>query len=256
MDTKEIRKQLKEKLGYNSRQVSVKENSISLNWSFTFTIRDSSVDYQKVEEFAKSIRNIDWDEHHQEILSGANTFTDVCISDEVKDQWAAKYLPQLMEIKDDLSQLDDRKGISVAHYALFRQGGSGVKVADGLDDNMWFPMNYSIHGMRSVAIDMYLADLNRKVYRVIAENPATGQRLSWNFEMETFYCHDQFDKAHMLIGKTTYQIRSKIKEAMERLPGYTCETVEATDLFELFDEGVQRASEMEKSIAINSGSRC
>src|SRR5689334_977006 len=102
MKTSEIREKLKAQLGYNARQVSVKENAVSLNWSFTFTIRDSAVDYQKVEDLAKEIRHVDRCEHSGEILSGANTFTSVTVTDEVKDQWAAKYLPKLEAVRDQI----------------------------------------------------------------------------------------------------------------------------------------------------------
>ncbi len=244
MDTKEIRKSLKEKLGYNASQVSVSSRRGGYDNSLTFTIRDAAVNYDKVEEFSNSLRSVSVCGNSGDILCGGNRYTNVRISDEVENIWAAKYLPKLLEITD---QLNENTGISVAHYVLFKERHSTVKVSDTRNHNYWFPMNYHIGNPKSIAIDMYIADLNRKVYRIIAHNPSTGQRLSWNFETQAFYCHDQFDKNHMLVGKTTYQIQMQIEDAMKRLTGYICETIEATDIFLLFDKGLEMSKEIEAS---------
>lgn len=87
-----IVKAIKE-LGYNSRQVSVKDNGGSLSWSFTVTVRDPKVNMKTVEDAVKKHQEIDWDPHAQEILSGGNTFIRVEATDEVKAEWSKKYIP-------------------------------------------------------------------------------------------------------------------------------------------------------------------
>ena len=79
-------------LGYNSRQVTVKDGGGSLSWSFTVTVRDPKVDFAAVEnavmKFEEYERDISGD-----ILSGGNTFIHVRPSEEVKEIWAQELLP-------------------------------------------------------------------------------------------------------------------------------------------------------------------
>lgn len=90
VDTKEIRKQLKAELGYNAKQVSVKNRDYL---ELVFTIRDADVEISKVKEFASQFEHIRRDYASGEILSGGNTFVDVKLSDEVRAQLEEKYLP-------------------------------------------------------------------------------------------------------------------------------------------------------------------
>lgn len=73
LESKTIRTALKG-IGYNSRMVSVKERRGGLNWAFDLTIRDESVDAQKVKELAKSFERVDRDESTLEVLSGSQVF--------------------------------------------------------------------------------------------------------------------------------------------------------------------------------------
>jgi hypothetical protein len=68
-----IRKSLKE-LGYNSRKVSVREDSGGLSWCIRITIKDENVDEQAVKEIAQKAKKIDRCEVTGEILGGGNTY--------------------------------------------------------------------------------------------------------------------------------------------------------------------------------------
>lgn len=87
-DVKAIRKNLKEKLGYNARMVSVSQKSSTIN----FTIRDEKVDYNKLKDFTKSCESISYDEATQCILRGGNTLTGIKFSDPVRESLTNKHL--------------------------------------------------------------------------------------------------------------------------------------------------------------------
>lgn len=88
MDVKKIRKNLKKKLKYNARQVSVSQKHSTI----VFTVRNENVDYAKLKDFSETFENISRDEATGCILRGGNTFTRVDYSDQVKETLTAKYL--------------------------------------------------------------------------------------------------------------------------------------------------------------------
>lgn len=136
--TKEIRAALKTKLGYNSRQVSVKERQGGLSWSFTLTVRDASVNLKKVEEFAKGNEDIDRCQASGEILSGGNTFMFVRVTEEVEAAWAEKYinevesgLASLEASKFNSARINDRVSIFSDDYwvTVYVDGRGGMRFA-------------------------------------------------------------------------------------------------------------------------------
>ena len=100
-DSKAIRRELKETLGYNARQVSVKIRHYS---QIIFTIRDKNISISDIKEFASKFENIHYCEYTQEILSGGNTFTDVYYSEEVKKELAAE---KIEAVKSALAKVED-----------------------------------------------------------------------------------------------------------------------------------------------------
>jgi len=70
----DLRKDLKNNLGYTTKQVSVK---MSAGIAIEVTIKDYTVDYNEVEKIAKKYESVDWDEHTGEILEGSNIFIEV-----------------------------------------------------------------------------------------------------------------------------------------------------------------------------------
>lgn len=109
--TKEIRKELKSQLGYNSRQVSVSSRYYG---SITFTVRDANVDLEKVKQFSYQYESIRRCEVSGDILSGGNTFVDVQVSETVEAIWAEDYI----------------EDVAVA-VALLKAGEQSVKVIEG-----------------------------------------------------------------------------------------------------------------------------
>lgn len=64
-------------LGFNSRQVSVSTERLSLDEAFNVTIRDEKVDKAVIKEAVKEFESIDRDHSSGEILSGGNTYVTV-----------------------------------------------------------------------------------------------------------------------------------------------------------------------------------
>lgn len=93
MDTKEIRKNLKSKLGYNAKMVSISRKCNTIK----FTIRDESVNYDKLKEFSKDFENIGRDQATGCILRGGNTYTRIDFSDKVRESLTAKHLKSVYE---------------------------------------------------------------------------------------------------------------------------------------------------------------
>ena len=98
-DTKEIRKQLKESLGFNAKQVSVKQNHSQI----TFTIRDSKVSKKAIENFGSTYESIRRDYATGDILCGGNTFIRVAFADSVKEELTSRFLNQVKTAVKEIS---------------------------------------------------------------------------------------------------------------------------------------------------------
>ena len=86
-NVKQIRRDMKTEIGYNSKQVSVscKRGNVS------FTIRDENINSEKVKEFSYQYENISRDYATGCILSGGNTFVDVKFAKNLNDVFDKKY---------------------------------------------------------------------------------------------------------------------------------------------------------------------
>jgi len=127
-DVKEIRKQLKEELGYNARMVSV-----SANYSrIIFTIRDASVNKKAVEEFAIQFSNVHYDHATGEVLCGGNTFTFVRYADSVEKEIKSAMTPA---VEKALAQVKDNYLIDVegTNYMIGNDDGRGITVWESGD---------------------------------------------------------------------------------------------------------------------------
>lgn len=71
---KEMRKEIKNQLGYTARQVSVKKTSYE---SICVTVKDYKVNFNEVEKIANQFEDVSYDEFTGEILLGGNTYIDV-----------------------------------------------------------------------------------------------------------------------------------------------------------------------------------
>jgi len=72
--TQQIRQDIKSELGYNSRQVSVRENPGGLSTSITVRLKEPNLDFDQIEQIAERHVKVDRCERTQEILGGGNTF--------------------------------------------------------------------------------------------------------------------------------------------------------------------------------------
>lgn len=79
---KTIRKNLKNDLGLNARQVGVRAPDV---YAVYVTVKDPAVDIKDVEKIAKAHESYERDERTGEIMTGGNTFVFVTYSDEARD---------------------------------------------------------------------------------------------------------------------------------------------------------------------------
>ncbi len=152
--------------GYNNRQVSVRENSCSTEWSFTITIRDPKVDYRKVQKIIQKSKSFDRDAASGEILMGGNTYVWLEISDAVKVIWAEQYLPLVKAAMEQASEgkyinIDDRFMISRA------QGRHNTFQIYDEKTHHSFPQLYP-ERPEYIAIDLHIANENKNEL-VVAE---------------------------------------------------------------------------------------
>lgn len=86
MEAKEIRKRIKDELGLNNRQVSVRGERCTYSWAIRVTIK-VPVAKSKIEAIAKSAESIRRCEYSGEILSGGNTYVSVEYGEGVLDSF-------------------------------------------------------------------------------------------------------------------------------------------------------------------------
>lgn len=73
MNSKEIKKYLKEN-GIDTKNISVKGSNCGYSESYNITIKDITVDIEKVRELVKTFESYERDERTGEILEGGNTY--------------------------------------------------------------------------------------------------------------------------------------------------------------------------------------
>ena len=100
VNAKEIRKELKNELGYNAKEVSV---SIK-NGSIHFTIRATNVDYNKLKTFSHKFESYLRDEATGCILKGGNTFAFVKFSDKTRADLIAR---NISEVEKAIEKIDN-----------------------------------------------------------------------------------------------------------------------------------------------------
>lgn len=67
---KDIRTELKE-MGFNSKKISVRKKDCNV---VLVTLKDESIDREKIEQLAKKHKDVDYCEKTGEILAGGNTY--------------------------------------------------------------------------------------------------------------------------------------------------------------------------------------
>lgn len=158
-DSKEIRQQLKNELGFNAKQVSVR---VQRHGTITFTIRDTQITFEdvlRVREFAKQFESIRRCEITHEILSGGNTFVYVETTDEVDDALTAALRPL------------------IAHALRVKQVESyGTKI-EGLDDCVLWKSDYytcsvSVEGTSGFGLQCYCDTNNERNFNSAVKSMA------------------------------------------------------------------------------------
>src|SRR5699024_5392875 len=71
---KDLRKELKNELGYTAKQGSVQ---MAAGIAIAVTIKDYTVNCAEVEKIAKKYDSVDWDEHTGEIIEGGNIIVEI-----------------------------------------------------------------------------------------------------------------------------------------------------------------------------------
>lgn len=107
----EIRKRLKQELGYNSKMVSVKMSGGS---AIDVEIKDALVNKKEVERVAKEYEHVrrDYNGSH-EILQGGNTFIFVKVSMEAIAQKASAYKDKVADVLKELEDKEEGVGQAV-----------------------------------------------------------------------------------------------------------------------------------------------
>lgn len=114
--SKLIRKELKEKLGFSSREVSVKTHSYSMGSSINVTLKsvESIRKRPEIEAISNKQEKIHRCEVTQEIMSGGNTYVDISIDYDLKNSIVAAEKEEVSKIaeksKKDPNQMYKYKG--------------------------------------------------------------------------------------------------------------------------------------------------
>lgn len=116
-----IRAELK-KLGYNSRQVSVRSGFCGYSDYTNITIKDVRADRKAIEKACKKFQSIDYDSATGEILEGANTYIHVQYDYESMKNAVNDLLPKMDSIINELESIQKHIKRDNKEYVIFKQG--------------------------------------------------------------------------------------------------------------------------------------
>ncbi len=158
MDSKKekIKAAIKE-LGYNpNKDVTIRENRCGYDWSFTITIRNPIVNFNAINNIAKTCQVIHRDERSFEVLGGANVWIDTKIKDEVAEIWTNENIEKVSNAITELKKLDEHnRGMDIDdRYVLFYAYNSYYYQVWDRKNNNWFHLNY--YSPESIALDIYI----------------------------------------------------------------------------------------------------
>jgi hypothetical protein len=141
-------------MGYNARQVSIKDRPGGLETALKITIRDPQVSYSAIEEIKQRYTSISRDEKTFEILGGGNTYIDIVLSDEVRQIWSDHYLSK---VEAAIGQIkEDNKWVAIdERFSIFRERGNVYRVRDEYAG--WLNIYYS--RPMGIALDLYVLDV-------------------------------------------------------------------------------------------------
>jgi hypothetical protein len=132
---KEVRNSIK-KLGYNSRQISVRDGGGCYSTTINITIKDLNIDKDLIEEATSNFEKIDRCEASGEILSGGNTFIFVSYDWEIVRDEVKKYIPEVEKVKVEASKVPGGYTIieDGLYYAVYHSNDREIRILKRPDD--------------------------------------------------------------------------------------------------------------------------
>ena len=118
-----IKAELK-KLGYNSRQVSVRSGFCGYSDYTNITIKDLKADRKAIEKACKKFQSIDYDSANGEILEGANTYITVKYDYETLHNAIEEERKNLDSMIAEIEKEQKHIKKNDSEYVLFKQGDS------------------------------------------------------------------------------------------------------------------------------------
>lgn len=128
--SKAIRERIKNELGYNSKQVSVRSSYCGYSSETSITVKDLSCDFEAIEKIANSFEKVDYDQYNGEILSGGNTYISVAYD------WGVLHQAEEKEIENAEKAINEADLENEARNQTFytdKQGGQYVIIPSGLE---------------------------------------------------------------------------------------------------------------------------
>jgi hypothetical protein len=125
----EIRAALKA-AGFTARQVTVRDERMSLDQSAHVTVRDGSVDFRAVRKIAEAFEAVRREEGTGDVLGGGNRWVSVRYSREAIDARAAQYVQAIAAVLPTVRTLRHGHGLEV-------EGTGAVLTRDGTWGLVW-----------------------------------------------------------------------------------------------------------------------
>jgi hypothetical protein len=137
MDTiKEVRNAIK-KLGYNSRQISVRDGGGCYETCIKVTIKNLDIDIDEIKKVCNTFVSVSYDERSYEILAGGNTFVNVSYDWEVVRDEEKKYIPEAKNIILECSKTPDKGHLIIEkglYEAIYYPDNKTVNILKRPDD--------------------------------------------------------------------------------------------------------------------------
>lgn len=140
--------------GYNSSKVTVANRAGGYDWSFTLTIRHSSVNRKTVKDIGRSFQSVDRCEASGEVLAGGNTYVDIRLSDHVREAWTQPHLAAVEKALEELKTKEECYGVRVLDRFIFYKDNSCIKIWDDAPHiDTW--LHYSYRGAKEISLELF-----------------------------------------------------------------------------------------------------
>lgn len=158
-------------LGYNQRQVSVRERPGGYSYSFTVTVRDAVVDMGAVEDAVYPFKSSSYCEASGEPLMGGNTYISVDATNEVEAIWAAPYISDVQAAIEACVEADKGVKINDKGYFLFKRNHYYSVYYHASDETFGGSIGYDhMNEPKSIALTIF--ENEQKIARAAKPAPA------------------------------------------------------------------------------------